>query len=131
MLFCHPFRRLTGRLGRRFVLLLLVAVGWLGWVYTPQPPIAAWDRPSGRQIDDAVLAPDGTTFLALERSYPGQPDPLRDSATLWHLPSGRIIAALTGPAGVWPDVRFAPDSSWFATQDRHGVIRLRATVGGR
>jgi WD40 repeat protein len=81
-------------------------------------------------IDDAVLSPDGTAFLALERSYPGQPDAVRDSATLWHLPSGRMIAALTGPESVWPDVRFAPDSSWFATLDRHGVIRLRDTADG-
>jgi WD40 repeat protein len=42
-----------------------------------------------------------------------------------------MIAALTGPEGVWPDVRFAPDSGWFATQDRHGVIRLRDTADGR
>src|SRR5207253_799019 len=67
----------------------------------------------------------------LGRPYPGQAQPDRDSARLWHLASGREITAITGPAGVWPDVLFAPDGSWFATQDRRGVICLRDTTDGR
>jgi WD40 repeat protein len=124
-------RRLTGPLGRRLLLVLLVAGASLVWVYSPPQPLFAWDHPTDRLIDDAVLAPDGLTFVGLERSYPGQPNPIRDSARLWHLPSGRAITAISGEAGLWPDIRLAPDSSWFATQDRYTVISLRDTADGR
>jgi hypothetical protein len=118
---------LSGPLTRRLFVVLLVAGVWLAWASSPPQPLLVWDQPTDRLIDDAALAPDGLTFVGLERSYPGQPN----SSRLWHLPSGRTIAAISEPASVWPDARFAPDGTWFATQDGPGVILLRNTANGR
>src|SRR5262245_23919301 len=100
--------RLTRPLARRLFVGLLVAVAWLAWAYLPPWPIAAWDRPSDRVIDNAVLAPDSMTFVALER---GPPRGLGDSATLWHLSSGRAIFTITERTRVWEGPRFSPDGS--------------------
>src|SRR5262249_48668629 len=98
-------RRLTGPLGRRLFFVLLVAGAWFRWAYLPPRPLIAWDRPTDRLIDHAIFAPDGMTFLTVEKL---RSDAVCDSTTLWHLPSGRRIVALTDVTQAWPCPCFAP-----------------------
>jgi WD40 repeat protein len=121
-LFRSLFRRLTGPTGRRLIVLLVVVCLWIGWVYAPTWPIVTWRRPEGKPIQQVLLSPNGSCFLALEYIHS------------WHLLSladGRELAASDDPTCDWLDSRFGPDGSWLAMQDPSGVISLRDTADGR
>src|SRR5262245_27136697 len=123
--------RLSGPIGRRLVGLLLVVSLWIGWVYAPTWPIVTWRRPAGKPIQQVLLSPNGSCFLALEHVMLGVSGPGFDSWRLWSTADGRELAASNHPTGDWFDSGFAPDGSWLATQDKSGAITLRDTADGR
>src|SRR5579871_3982321 len=59
-------RRLTGPLGRRLGLALLVAAAWVVWWYWPALPRTAWARPRSEALY-CYLSPDDRTVATAPR----------------------------------------------------------------
>jgi WD40 repeat protein len=124
-------RRFVGPVARRSLLVVLVAVAWVGWHLGPLWPLTRWSRPS-EIVSSATLSPNGTKLLAIEAPrHPiafGSPvDPYH----LWDLASGQEVLAVDDPRFVSTDQVFAPDDSWLAAQDSRGIIVWDTADGHR
>jgi hypothetical protein len=122
-------RRLRTPNGRLVLLLALLASAWVGWTYWPPRPLTHWERPSPL-VTWSLPCPDGTCFGAAELN-PTQGGLETNTLRLWRLATGRDLATVPLHGSAWLNPRFAPDGSWLAAQDAHGVITVLATADGR
>jgi WD40 repeat protein len=70
-------------------------------------------------INVVAFSPDSRT-LAVARGTNNQPSEVQ----LWDVPSGRLLATLSGHASGMGSLAFSPDGNTLASGDQHGVVKL-------
>jgi hypothetical protein len=129
------FRRLTGPIGRRLALALLVAVAWAAWTYWPLRPLAAWAGPSD-ELGASQPSPDGRTLAtvrpdvvtsAISTTFRGRVGPV----VLYDLATGRERLRLGDSHLTVATHSFSPDGALLGVEDREGGLHVWDATTGR
>ncbi|WP_298490680.1 WD40 repeat domain-containing protein [uncultured Chloroflexus sp.] len=95
--------------------------------------VILWDMARGKAIStlklddperlfsDLAFAPDGALLAVTTRRNASVPD---SQVLLWEVPTGQVVATLTGYSGAVTSVAFAPDGTLLASAATDGTVRL-------